>query len=584
MKAQDDGHIDELIGRAMEDDVPADVERRLRSQLADFRTRLGSTDQPTMPRSARPRRRVWRGVAATAAAATVLAAVAAWLLRPQVSLADVAAAVLQRPWIHATETDEDGETFEAYYSPTKNVSAWCYKDWIEYHDHRLKVYDSYDVEEKVLYRVPQWTLSAERYAWLATMLRVLLASGKPAEKPLEVLEFLGDDRAQMEVVDQRLERVEEDGRRWLDYHLTVRGGHFADPIEMHFRVDADTKLPRQCRFEGRPEGKPMVKQMRFDYPDKGPADVYDLGVPKTAKLVDRMPSDDLARILDTMRAGRQRMDDYRALVVQYNEAPGFAWWMEQPMVVYRKGDKFRADLPWWSDRPFPHEEPAEDEDREAWWWKRAEDFIFVPTCVTIPWKEFYVEHSTKWRTVKDPDGSPHLEIESVQKCNIKVPPGDVIAPYSSRRPEFVCRTIGAPPCQQWEHVLEMNPTEGPPGTILLHVRRTGRARLEPVIPEGLPPQPDAYRSWLDPTRDYTVVRFDMLSGGEPGSEEITHSQVVEEMAQSPQGTWYATRFRLKNAARDSSGKTYDIVIHFYVDFDADLPDSLFEPPKPGRIH
>lgn len=527
---------------------------------------------------------MWRGVAATIAAAIVLTAVIAWILRPQVSFADVAAAVLEQQWIHATETDEDGETFQAYYSPTRDVSAWCYKDWLEYHDHRLQIYYSYDVQEKVLYRVPRWTHSAERYASMATTLRVLLASGKPAEKPLEVVDFLGDKRAEMEVVDQRLEQVEEGGRRWLDYHLAIRNRALPDRIEMRFRVDPDTKLPRLCRFEGRLEGNRVVRQMRFDYPDRGPADIYDLGVPKTAKLVDRVPSDHLARILEAIRAGRRRMDDYRALVVQFAETPGSAWWMAQPMIVYRKGDKFRADLPWWSDPPVPREEPAEDEDRAAWWRKRAEEFIYVPAYVTIPGKEFYAQHSAKWRTVKDADGSPHLEIESVQQCNIQAPPGGLIPPYYSRRPEYVCRPPMGIPSQAMEPVVELSPTEGPAGSILLRVRRAGRTRLEPVIPEALPPQPDAYRFWLDPTRDYVVVRWDMLGGADLGEQEIISSHIIEEMAKSPQGTWYATRFRRKNAVTDSSGQKYDDVICLYVDFDADLPDSLFEPPKPGRLY
>jgi hypothetical protein len=57
------------------------------------------------------------------------------------------------------------------------------------------------------------------------------------------------------------------------------------------------------------------------------------------------------------------------------------------------------------------------------------------------------------------------------------------------------------------------------------------------------------------------------------------------MAKSPRGTWYATRLRLTSGiTAPSEGKTVDQIIDIYVDFDADLPDSLFEPPKPGRIH
>jgi hypothetical protein len=33
---------------------------------------------------------------------------------------------------------------------------------------------------------------------------------------------------------------------------------------------------------------------------------------------------------------------------------------------------------------------------------------------------------------------------------------------------------------------------------------------------------------------------------------------------------------------DPKGKSLDEVYHLYVDFHAELPDALFEPPSPGR--
>ena len=39
----------------------------------------------------------------------------------------------------------------------------------------------------------------------------------------------------------------------------------------------------------------------------------------------------------------------------------------------------------------------------------------------------------------------------------------------------------------------------------------------------------------------------------------------------------------KIAIHDKDGKEFDLIYHIYVDFDAKLPDSLFEPPTPRRI-
>ena len=44
MTTDNDRQIDELIGNALKDNVPADVEQRLRTQLDGFRCGLGEVD------------------------------------------------------------------------------------------------------------------------------------------------------------------------------------------------------------------------------------------------------------------------------------------------------------------------------------------------------------------------------------------------------------------------------------------------------------------------------------------------------------------------------------------------------------
>ncbi len=96
--------------------------------------------------------------------------------------------------------------------------------------------------------------------------------------------------------------------------------------------------------------------------------------------------------------------------------------------------------------------------------------------------------------------------------------------------------------------------------------------------------PDEWRYWLDPERDYIVMRGDMILRDEQGTEEIVANHTVEEVAKSPRGSWYTTKIRRKNAGQRQDGKPFDQVYHLYVDFDLDLPDSLFAAPKPGRIN
>lgn len=67
-----------------------------------------------------------------------------------------------------------------------------------------------------------------------------------------------------------------------------------------------------------------------------------------------------------------------------------------------------------------------------------------------------------------------------------------------------------------------------------------------------------------------------------GKETIIESDITEETARSPQGVWYATKIRRRSVGHDPKDKSLDDVYHLYVDFHAELPDALFEPPSPGR--
>ncbi len=570
MSEQSD-RIDEMVGGLLTDDVPEQVGRRLRSQLADFRSRLAGKEALLMTRSVDFRRRVWIGMAA--AAATVLIVSGALLvMRPQVSFADVVAAVQLLPWIHISDTDVNGEKREIWYSTMNDISATCDKGWIEYFDHKLKIHYSYDIGEKVLYRVPESVpRRADGYAEVAETLRLLLQAPRPANKPFDNLKFLGRVGADMELIDQSSSRVEEGGREWLDFHLTARHPKLPDPVTFLFRVDPKTKLPELCRVEGKWEGKPVSMEQRFEYPQRGPASVYELGVPQTAKLVDRVPSEDIGRIIEALRAGRQKMDDYRAIVVSRMEGDD-SWWYSEPMMLYRKGDKTRVDNTTWTGQ-FPRvDKPNDGVNLEEWWRKRAKDFVYYPLYITKASAQYLI----RTQGAEGSDDIKRLQVKSVEHTEINGSPGEVFPPYYSRSPEFVCRPPLGIPQQSFEPVIEASPGDGPAGSILLRVAQSGRV---PGAAKETPRQPDTYRFWLDPKRDYVVSRWDMVGSGEDGKEEILSSMVMEEFKQSPRGVWYASRFRVKAVAPVEHDQVFDA----FMDFDADLPDSLFEPPSVGQV-
>jgi hypothetical protein len=568
-----DDAFDERIRRSVPDSVPAEVEGRLRARLDDFRSRPVASRAARWARSAR-----WGFGVASAAAVAVLAVGVLLTFGPRAGFAQVRDAVLERPWIHVRTSYGGQADDEQWISPGKGIWASRRRDAIEYHDERLQVYDTYAPEEKVIYRGPAYGRSrGGEVESTVKALTVLLQGDHVPDPSLTRLGLLGAEGARMKVLDQAVERVRDPSGTWLDYRLTVKHPESAEPLRMLFRVDAATKLPATGRIEARQDGRPVAREMRFDYPEKGPADIYALGVPMTAKLIDRIPKGDLKRILDTLQAGRERMDNYRAIFVMTLDGLDYMWWTERPVIFYRKGLRYRADYPSSSRGDLAAtKRPGEGEDLHRWWSERTKCFRYFPMYVVRDSAMF----TSELKYVTDPDGSQHTEI-AVQRVNYGLRPEEMVPAEYSMRPEFACRPamgIGSP---HLVPVLNMHPTEGPPGCVLLTVRQI--LNKNPINAKGIG-SPDGYRYWLDPQRDYIVVRSMTVRRDGAGQEVVVEDDIVEETARSPQGVWYATRVRRKDTVRAPNAKPSDQIYHIYVDFDVDLPASLFEPQKPGRVN
>lgn len=568
----DERLVDDQIRQRVTDTVPPEVERRLRAQLAGLRSRLSS------PESTTPRFGVgwtspaaWWKVSATCAVALVL--VALWLgLSPQVSVAEMQAALLKQPWIHLRSVLPDQSVSEAWFSTQTDVSASRARDASKFEDHRLHVYYSYDSTEQVLYRGPvvSNTSEASQMGSLAAGLAVLLQGAKLPDNPLQHLGLFGTNVNDQQVVEQKVEKIKEGAREWLDYQITVKYPRLPDPVRMTFRVDAQTKLPQLCRIEGKHNGQPATQEIQFDYPGKGPADIYEIGVPKTAKVVDRVPSGDLKRIVDSLEAGRQRMDNYRAVLVMQHGADYN--WRAFPELLYRKGDRFRRDNLTSGQKIDEPQVPGADVDLRKWWFERVKPYQYYPLSMQLG----QVHYTYKWKKVTAADGSSHREIDSVQQYSYNLKPGELFPADYSLRPEFVCRPPMGIGNEDQIPKIDLQPAEGPAGCILLtveHMPRKGRMNGRPGV----------HRYWLDPQRDYIALQWEMVERDDTGKEVITGAIVIEETARSPQGVWYATKARQKNPAKQADGKSNDSIYHMYVDFDAELPESLFAVPGPGKV-
>src|SRR5262249_44803383 len=136
-------------------------------------------------------------------------------------------------------------------------------------------------------------------------------------------------------------------------------------------------------------------------------------------------------------------------------------------------------------------------------------------------------YTSELKSITNPDGSWREEIASVQRTNYGLRPEEMVPVEYSMRPEFACRPpmgIGSP---HLKPILNMHPTEGPPGCVLLTVRHT--STKDRINDKGVG-MPDGYRYWLDPQRDYIVVRSMTVRRDGVGQEVVIEDDIVEETA------------------------------------------------------
>jgi hypothetical protein len=481
----------------------------------------------------RPRLVVGSAVAALAVAAAVLVVM---VLRPVNAWAEVAQAVQGKPWVHSKTVGPDGKVYSETWSSIKNgVSAFRHGTDVEYHDTATRIFTKYVPADGVIYRLLE---NPDQRSEDPNFFKQLLEPKGRTKSPV-----FG-----MDVVAQSRRDVVEDGQAWVDIELTLRviGGDRKQTGR--FRVDPKTKLPHSCVFQSI-EGP--IGTTLFDYPDRGPVDIYDLGAPRTAKLVNRVPSNDLDAVLMGLKAGRIRFDDYRGIA---------DWGGSNIKRVWRKGRKWRAEL-LLPSRGRASQFPG---DADASWWKEHQnDFTFFVQAICDGERVYY--YRTKGNSfMPDANGPPQPKLSMTQPIN---PSDDPFMPWPDGFPEHVGHPAVWQPSDDREFELETRPADGPPGTIRLRVQNSRLADQS---------VPDLYKLWIDPKQNYLVLRAEtsVFESINPPKIAYIDTKVIESLARSPGGHWYPTR-----VVRKTSNFKGEQVWKYYLDFEAPLPDEMFQPLK-----
>ncbi len=549
---------EELMSRYISEAGEPHVEPRP-EHVASLRSLLLERLGPPHPRPA-PR---WKARLLVGSGLVALVLTLLMLNRPVIAWAQVAQAIQGRPWVHGKVVGPDGkELVEQWLSSNRELGAERAGPLIAFHDYKWKILTKYVAAEGVVYRLPEPPEGTPgETSFLRQLLDHLLDPAGPPKFPFPGTELIGLARRE----------IEEGGKKWLEIELTLRvaGGSRGPDLSMSIRVNPATKLPESLTFDAE-DGKRYIASI--DYPDRGPSDIYDLGAPHTSKIVDRTPADAVGPVMAGLKAGRHRFDDYRAFVVEetVKKLPGHDTPRFTAFHIWRKGPKWRIER-----LPYGKTDWAPPPDADTAWWKEHEhDLTFIPEIICDGQADWRYSLMDEWKpgTPVPKPGVPDPRVgQTVGPNQLMGPVDDPVLPSwcQALLPEQVGHmneAIGQPDNDR-VFLVEPKPKDGPPGTILFRGRD--------ITPRAVG-VPDHFRLWVDPSANYLSMRSEFRVGepADPTKVAWIDTHILEALAKSPKGYAYPTRAR-----QITHNGQHEVVRTFFVDFNAQLPDELFQPLK-----
>ena len=483
-----------------------------------------------------------------------------FLVRPVSAWASVAQALQEKVWIHVVTRSATGTSNESWISPRHEILAQKYDfgpelRGAEYLDLKAGVKTRFVAGENTIYRLPEGTALQEHDTRGLDFYRQLLRGEAFKASPVP----------HTKIVEQKIHEVVHGGKTWKEYEWTVRD-HSEPHLQLHLvmRVDAQTGLPETLDIEAADGEK---TRQAFDYPESGPADILALGVPTTAKRVDRVPGDDINRLLTGLKIGRNRFDDYCGYV-----SSSSAMDINR---VWRKGRKWRveAGYPRNPTRTSILEFAKVPENADLAWWKRHEkSLVFDVFAICDGQSIWYYRYKPQLLVPDQPYSS---KLESVTAQPVYGSSDDPMMSSPHLLPEQIGHPDASLPDSEREFLIDAKPNDGPPNTVRLRVRNAQSSD---------PNRPDLYRLWVDTEKNYLAIKaessvFDPTS---PRKGSLIQSKIayidtktVTDFGRSPSGFWYPTRVVRVTSNNDK----YEQVTRFVLDFQAQIPDAIFEPVK-----
>ncbi len=503
--------------------LPPDVESRLRARVERFC--LEAEQRVPVSRALRIPRR-WAYVAASLAAAATLAAII--VLGSRDAWAQVAKSLGTKSWVRMTLQIPGGEQApkdvspemlkrppEIWFSPEHQTAGCRFMNSVQFVDFAQGERLRYEPGENIVYRETVADHDQAEFDHLNTLLRLVGEENKELKLPQSGIEFI--DRSQRNVRDG--------DRLWTEFTFQCRDPQRTPPeFTTTLRVDPGSRLPVEMRTTEKfaNSDKGVERIFKFDYPEHGPADIYDLGVARSTKVIERLLPGGAKELFAAHTKARLRaIEPYSAVVLVSDAQAGFRDIFEASRVRY-DGQTWQvehADLMQllafreqvWSKQL----SPPQDGDPALWWKNQVAGLTFTPatTIANIP-------------------------------GNALLP--DAVGYYFLNDPATPGGEIG----------IDRRPVIGPPNTILVGVRTS-----------------IALNSfWMDPEHDYAAVRFECPSGDKTFALRTT---IIDTFEKSPGGRWYATQVRVGDVQNSGDEPRSDrgvapvitSIYRYFVEFD-----------------
>jgi hypothetical protein len=327
--------------------------------------------------------------------------------------------------------------------------------------------------------------------------------------------------------------------------LTPEGDDSA-PHRVTVVVNEQTQLPIEQRIQPS-NGPEIVRQISF--PESGPKDIFALGAPQHAKIVDQRPGAHVQTLLDQFALARVNTGAYSAIVIERSE--------RQQLPQFLMASRIWKDRTRWRieriQKRASLENPTSIETNHAPWWH---DFADGAKYFVMAISDGHAEctyHAIRQgnQPEEDSENPGFLLVRSFDE--VRRPHRSLVDP-DTHHDHLLPEWVGFPKLHQnAEFAIEPNPLDG-------SIWLTGTS-------------PDSKtRIWLDPAHGNMARKHEYYVVLD-GVFQLQGELEIFEVTQTPTGEW------LPGAVRSTGihkGKRSQSITTYYYDFDISPEEGRFE--------